>query len=272
MHISNDATLSKATLMGSDFSYAHLISADFSDATLEGCIFHGTNVKDVEFRNAGVRYGREWEYAKNVTPLRNENAGKEYKSNKEWKKAFVEFCYASKIYNDLSYYFKERGIGKKEDEFLIKKWEMNELAGKAFLKLDIDELEEKETEFLKEVFGLSKDSKLLKARMRLKVLYYKILKRGFFTDFVRVLAVSVFVMIIFSLLYWASNAITSGSSSTVTFWEALYFSIVTFTTLGYGDYHPKSHTPFQFLASVEAVLGMILLSLFVVTLYRRVVR
>lgn len=49
--------------------------------------------------------------------------------------------------------------------------------------------------------------------------------------------------------------------------NAVYFSIVTFTTLGYGDI---TATPgMQWLSASEAVLGAALMSLFIVALSRK---
>jgi len=48
----------------------------------------------------------------------------------------------------------------------------------------------------------------------------------------------------------------------------LYFSAVTFSTLGYGDYSPVEGFS-RFLASVEALIGLILMSLFIATFLRK---
>ncbi len=48
----------------------------------------------------------------------------------------------------------------------------------------------------------------------------------------------------------------------------VYFSAVTFTTLGYGDYSPLEGTS-RLLASLQALLGIILTSLFIVTFVRK---
>lgn len=50
--------------------------------------------------------------------------------------------------------------------------------------------------------------------------------------------------------------------------HAVYFSVVTFTTLGYGDLTPKPGLG-QFCAGVEALLGFVLLSLFLVCVVRK---
>ncbi len=55
------------------------------------------------------------------------------------------------------------------------------------------------------------------------------------------------------------------------FARSLYFSTVTFTTLGYGDYHPVGPTA-KALAGVESLAGALLVALFVFVLGRRVAR
>ncbi len=55
-------------------------------------------------------------------------------------------------------------------------------------------------------------------------------------------------------------------------YESIYFSVVTFTTLGYGDYSPKPHFQFQLLASLEAFIGAFTIALFVLVFGRKVMR
>jgi len=71
--------------------------------------------------------------------------------------------------------------------------------------------------------------------------------------------------------YWISGSVeeTVGSSS-VTVTDPLdlwYFSVVTFTTLGYGDLHPVGGA--RVFAEVEAVMGLVMAALFVLALARR---
>jgi uncharacterized protein YjbI with pentapeptide repeats len=84
------------------------------------------------------------------------------------------------------------------------------------------------------------------------------------------------VIFIFSLLYTGFNGIQksseedSGEEYDPTFRECLYFSVVTFTTLGYGDYSPKDS--FQLIAVLEAFLGAFTMALFVLVFGRKVMR
>ncbi len=59
---------------------------------------------------------------------------------------------------------------------------------------------------------------------------------------------------------------------TVGYWESfkvsLYYSVVTFTTLGYGDFSPSS-TVVRTVSALQAVSGLLLSSLFMVTVVRK---
>ncbi len=55
-------------------------------------------------------------------------------------------------------------------------------------------------------------------------------------------------------------------------WTSLYFSIVTFTTLGLGDWHPNPNCNIQFWVSIEAILGAIFIALAMITYARKMIR
>jgi len=56
-----------------------------------------------------------------------------------------------------------------------------------------------------------------------------------------------------------------------TFFDCLYFSIVTATTLGYGDLRPRPGL-FYFIASAEAILGSFMWALLIVVFARKYMR
>lgn len=78
------------------------------------------------------------------------------------------------------------------------------------------------------------------------------------------------VILIFSLIYWAAgdNIVHEGNHDP-SLRECFYLSGVTFTSLGYGDITPTGY--YQVLAVVEALMGVSLMSLFVVTLSRKLI-
>lgn len=63
----------------------------------------------------------------------------------------------------------------------------------------------------------------------------------------------------------------SGPAPWSNFPSHLYYSVVTFTTLGYGDFSPQAG-PSRFLSAVEAVLGLIFTSLFLATVIKKYAR
>lgn len=88
-----------------------------------------------------------------------------------------------------------------------------------------------------------------------------------------------FGLIVFStLVYSFFGLIPSGqneqsffagrSSVAKVLWDSFYFSVVTFTTLGYGDFAPSNGIS-RLMANIESLGGLLLTSLFLVTLVRK---
>ncbi|MCK4373820.1 MAG: potassium channel family protein [Candidatus Brocadiae bacterium] len=63
---------------------------------------------------------------------------------------------------------------------------------------------------------------------------------------------------------------TGGKLASV--WDALYFSVATFTTLGFGDYAPRGSDFVKLLVASEAVLGALTIGLAMVTFARKAIR
>jgi hypothetical protein len=80
----------------------------------------------------------------------------------------------------------------------------------------------------------------------------------------RVAFLSAAMVVSYALTYSLTSALTEPG-----FVSALYFSTVTFTTLGYGDVLPRASSGFRLLAASEAVLGVLMVGLFLFTLSRR---
>lgn len=88
------------------------------------------------------------------------------------------------------------------------------------------------------------------------------------------------LIVICTLLYALLGIVPSGSNAEtqslfegclpwyVILWDSLYFSIVTFTTLGYGDFSPGTGVS-RLVANLESLLGLFLTSLFLVALVRK---
>ena len=63
---------------------------------------------------------------------------------------------------------------------------------------------------------------------------------------------------------------TTSSDEPIGPWEALYFSVVTFTTIGYGDFQP--HGWARVVAGLEGLLGLFIMAVFTVSFARKMLR
>jgi hypothetical protein len=90
---------------------------------------------------------------------------------------------------------------------------------------------------------------------------------------VRVLAASVLIILVCGLFYsspYAEISYRAYLGAPVRFMDGLYFSTITFTTLGFGDMYPAyDHLLTRFIAMAEALSGACLMALFVVSLSKR---
>jgi hypothetical protein len=93
-----------------------------------------------------------------------------------------------------------------------------------------------------------------------------VLITGAFTKPSRIVLLSVAVILIFASLYWFSRSNFAGCGIK-TILDALYFSGITFTTIGYGDISPSGAA--RLLSVCEGLLGIVLSSSFVVSIVRR---
>ncbi|MFA5085936.1 MAG: potassium channel family protein, partial [Candidatus Omnitrophota bacterium] len=75
----------------------------------------------------------------------------------------------------------------------------------------------------------------------------------------------------FAILFWSLRGVVSSidPANALTWSDYLYYSAVTFTTVGYGDIIPKASSFFRLMAATEAFLGVFLTGLFIFTLARK---
>jgi hypothetical protein len=73
----------------------------------------------------------------------------------------------------------------------------------------------------------------------------------------RIIYLSLAIIFLFGCIFWLSGDLVAYSNKTKSFgfWDGVYFSTITFTTLGYGDYSPTGWL--KILCSIEAFSGVV---------------
>lgn len=121
-----------------------------------------------------------------------------------------------------------------------------------------------------EVFILENNYRLgsLKGLEKLFLFLYKLL--SVYGESPSRVALSAFIVIVTCAgLYYVSGIYSPVNQEIIhSLPTSIYFSIVTFTTLGYGDYSPASSYA-RVISSCEAVSGLLFTSLFLVTVVRK---
>lgn len=87
----------------------------------------------------------------------------------------------------------------------------------------------------------------------------------------KVLVNSVCVLLLFTFIVFGLGIAASDIENKYTIASLInsaYYSVITFTTLGYGDIYPKSHWG-QLTAGILALLGLFYSSLFMVSVVRK---
>lgn len=88
----------------------------------------------------------------------------------------------------------------------------------------------------------------------------------------RVIISSLAIILLFGLVYFLFNVPAPSVAETagrINLWDSIYFSFITFTTVGYGDFAPRAVLWFRGLACVEAFSGPFMAGLYIFTLTRR---
>ena len=87
----------------------------------------------------------------------------------------------------------------------------------------------------------------------------------------RIILSALLTILTFSFLYSALNTVEcSGDPSYMLRWyDYIYFSTITFTTVGYGDFVPRAQLICRLLSAVEAFSGVFVTGLFIFTLARK---
>ncbi len=265
------ADLSRASLIGADLSLANLEGANLTRVDLRGAELYGANLEGTSLVGADLRgarfYGvslsgaRGLEYARLDTTVAEEREGDRLRKEKKFEEAIEAYRKALSVYISLKTLFRQRGLYGKASDYSVGEWRVRgKLQRMAHLHPRPVEL----AEFVS-LTGRSGRRWLVALEGNIRyftnMLYW--LTSNYGESAFRVLITPLGIMLVFAVVFWIKGAVSGG------FWTALYFSIITFTTVGYGDVIPVTH---RMLAAAEAFIGAFMMAFFVVVISRKIIR
>lgn len=114
----------------------------------------------------------------------------------------------------------------------------------------------KRKHFIRALFSLKSNIKIVAKSITNSISY---LIWGFGEKPLRILTTAMIVILTFSAIYYFSDLIKLNHD----FINSIYLSIVTFTTLGFGDITPIDSDKYKLIVSSEALLGVFLMGLLI---------
>jgi len=247
--------LQGADLYRANFSHAHLFSADLSGAVLMKANFNAANLQSANLENANL-LGIELDHAKlhNIRwgdrILQEQQALAEEKSGHREQAADL-YLEAEETYRNLRIHLERSGLFERAGDFFHREMVMRR-------------------------------KQMTKPSSARAISYLVDIFCGYGEKPIRVVLFSLaFIVFCAACYFFAAGVIYQGQELGLNtrfslmenlnhFISCLYFSVVTFTTLGYGDVTPVGAT--RAIAAVEAFAGSFTMALYVVVFVKKMTR
>ena len=228
----HDCKFEHVDLSHTEFKNSTINNCDFSEAQCMGMNLHGSKIIDCDFKDAIIKDIS----LDRVLIDQHTTFGHKIRSEKE-----KNYHYAAVEYKQIKEMYKSSSLHSLADKY-----------------------------YHKEMVMKRKTMSMLHPHYWLNFIFGDLLcKYG--TSFVRVIMAAILVVVGCASAYTVNNSLIYHNSVVdASFADALYYSTVTFTTLGYGDFHPIGEM--RYLAAVESFVGAALLSLFTVIVARQLIR
>ncbi|NVJ96958.1 MAG: pentapeptide repeat-containing protein [Alphaproteobacteria bacterium] len=238
------ANLTGAHLFNLTFRHGSMMKADVSNANLHCCDFTGTNLLGVRWHGARIDSMIVGEQ------LKQEQAAHRAGRWQKHKTALDNFEQCEEIYRDLRKAAEQQGLFEMGGHFIQKELTMRRYqyppwSARRFFSKFID------------------------------------LFCGYGERPLNVIVFSIILIFVCAIAYFLLGTTSSGEAvgfSSAQDWQtnighflnSLYYSVVTFTTLGYGDITPVGAS--RLVAAIEAFTGSFTLALFVVVFVKKMTR
>lgn len=239
----------QANLRNADFSRSDLSQLSFKSAILESADFSQSDLIELDFRDANL-YRATFGGARALNLSWNENylLPEEKKAYKGQEIDLDLLLKAESIYREIRLLYSSNGLYKDAGQFFYRENECHRLQTSGMERLFY--------ELIKHGVGYGEKPWYL---LRLGAIVI-----GF-------CGLMYFILGVNYEGNWQSVFTVQGIYAKIIFlFTCLYFSGVTFTTLGYGDYQPKGWS--RMVAVLEALLGIVTVSLFLFNFGRYITR
>jgi len=232
-------------LQGADMTGANLQNTKLWSSNLQGTKLQGVNLRNARFNEKTILYDVNW-YQCQI-----DNSTLKLADNQLDKKVIQEknndYAKAKEVYRNLKNYFRQEGMYNISGEYYYRE---------RLMETKYNWKEKKYPQWISNIF--------------LKLI------TGYGERPLNILIWWIGIIFGCALIYYFFSGIYNGIAYNITlyspnFLETLYFSIVTFTTLGFGDLAPKPGF-FQLFASFEALLGAIFMAMFIFVFARKMIR
>ncbi|NMP16868.1 ion channel [Thalassotalea sp. Y01] len=238
------ANLTKAHLFNINLSHASLMKANLTETNLHCANLHECNLLGIKWQSAKIKNIQIGQY------LKQERQGRRAKDNNDTVRAHDLFEQSEEIYRDVRKHAEREGLFKIAGGFLKKELTMRR-------------------------YQMPKPS-LARTMSKIVDLFC-----GYGEEPIRVVNFSIVLIVICALLYFFTGIRFDGENhyfqaqfgagqNLQHFLTCLYYSVVTFTTLGYGDITPIGIS--RFVAAFEAFTGSFTIALFVVVFVKKMTR
>jgi hypothetical protein len=229
-----EAHLEWANLEGANLAAANLQEARLDGAQLQGADLHAANLQGADLHAANLRRAHLADATLRDANLEGANWG-DYVLSDEIEH---DFRPAGRVYRTLKQWHTEAG--------------MYDIAGQFFYR---------EMEARRKAAQKERRRPYALGMYAVRFLY------GYGERPERVIAWAAAVILGFALGHWLFGTVAGGA------WDALYYSAVSFTALGYGAWAPEPQGwAGKFLGVGESLLGVFMMALFLVTFTRKMTR
>lgn len=234
-----------------NLSKSHCFKVDFSGSSLMKANFSGANLHFADLRNCNL-LGVNFEHARLENVIWDEELIQERlaKKSNNLEEQIDLYQQSEEIYRNLRLTTESDGLFETAGVFFQKEMRMRRMQMPQFST----------------------------KRLISKIVEFSC---GYGERPLRIVLISALVILLFSFIFFMTglsynddmimfSASASSLENLQDFLNSLYFSVVTFTTLGYGDILPLGIS--KFFAGIEALLGGFILALFVVVFVKKMTR